>query len=137
MKREKLAQMWGEHYPQPLAELIAVVTRPFDADDVALDAASVEAHKVARHEVKALFAGVPGRPSGGKIEGPLHDIARRLLSALQEDEAALLSADRLSSAISHLGDAGSPMPRQETRNELIVPESAKKFDAEVPFAMWR
>jgi dsRNA-specific ribonuclease len=135
-KRRQLADSWAAYYPQPLAELIAVVTQPFDDDDTALAGATVEAHKGARREVRQLFPPGEGRPSGGQIEAPLCEIACRLFEVLRADEAASLSAERLSSAIALLGDV-VPVRSVVLADDLVVPEVARRLDSEVPFAMWR
>lgn len=135
-KRRRLAEAWAKHYPQPLAELIAVVVQPFDDDDTTLEDATVEAQKDARRMLRQLFPSDGTAPSGGQIEGPLSDIARRLVDCLQMDQAASLAAARLSSAIELLGGM-SPMQRAAIVDELVVPDAVKRFDSAVPFAMWR
>lgn len=128
--------MWSQHYPQPLAELIAVIAMPFDGDEVSRTETIVEAHKVARREVKGMFAVGGARPSGGQIEASLHDIACRLLDALKSDEAMTLAAERLKSAIVCLGDI-APTRRSGVSNDLVVPDDVRRLDRDVPFAMWR
>jgi hypothetical protein len=136
VKRQELANKWAGVYPRPLAELIAVVTQPFDDDESALADASVEARKAARREVRALFGQGEERPSGGQIEAPLCEIASRLLDALRDDVAASLSAERLTLAILLLGDV-APIGREVVTEDLVVPEAVRRFDRDVPFAMWR
>jgi hypothetical protein len=135
-KRRGLAEAWAKHYPLPIAELIAVVVEPFDDDDTTLEVATLEAKQDARREVRQLFPRDGTPPSGGQIEASLCDIASRLVERLRSDEAASLAAARLSSAIALLGDV-SPMQRAAVINELVVPDSVKRLDRAVPFAMWR
>lgn len=137
-KRQDLAKSWAKFYPQPLAELIAVVTQPFDHDDTTISEAAVEAWKIARRAVRELFPRGEGelRPPGGQIEAPLLGIASQFLSVLRADKAASLAAERLTSAIALLGDV-TLVRRKVVAEELVVPEVAKRFDGDVPFAMWR
>jgi hypothetical protein len=129
-------EKWAKYYPQPLAELIAVVTQPFDDDDITLADATVEAHKAARREVRELFSQDEPGPTGGQIETPLSAIASRLLNVLRADEAASLAAERLTAAVSLVGDV--PLVHQQViAEDLVVPEAARRLDGEVPFAMWR
>lgn len=136
-KRHQLADKWGRYYPQPLAELIAVVVQPLDDDDTALAEVTVEARKAARREVKELFALNQARPSGGQIEAPLREIAIGLLDVIQANEGASLPAERLALAIAQLGDVGPTRGRRVVGDELVVPEAAKRLEGDVPFAMWR
>jgi hypothetical protein len=130
--------MWAEHYPRPLAELISVVTQPFDDDDVALAPITIQEHKVARRELRGIFPrdGKARRPSGGEIEGPLLSIAHRLLKTLRVDATASLAADRLDLALRHL-DGVAIIEKNIGDEDLVVPEIAERLADDVPFGMWR
>jgi len=131
--------MWAEHYPRPLAELIAVLTQPFDDDDDALSMLTVQEHKAARSALRGLFprGAKARRPSGGEIEGPLLKITHRLLKATREDGSASLAADRLELALRHLDGVARLQKETEEEEDLVVPEIAERLAEDVPFGMWR
>ncbi|KAA8946765.1 hypothetical protein, partial [Mycobacterium sp.] len=120
-KRKQLVEAWSKHYPRPLAELIAVIAQPFDDDEITIADATVEAQKVAKRKMRELFARDEVRPSGGQIEAPLRDIARRLLDVLRADGAASLCAERLDHAISLLNGV-APARREVVTGDLVIPE---------------
>jgi hypothetical protein len=134
-KRQEVVETFASHFPRPIAELVAAVAHPFDDAD-GLEEATLQAHKVARRQVRELFAHEDSLPSGGEIEARLCEIARGLLDTLERDRAAAPAARRVSNALSHLGDV-TLTSSHAAASELVAPESARRLDTSVPFAMWR
>lgn len=134
-KRHDVAETFARHYPRPLAELIAAIVHPFD-DLQGLYDTSLQAHRAARHELRAIFAPDKQLPSGGEIEAQLCQIANRLFATLRDDAAAELAATRIANALAQLGDAAL-IPTPIVADDLVAPASTEQFNGTIPFGMWR